>query len=187
MKVLKFITLIFIVFSVLSCHDSKKTPNERSIMESDDDNKLVFNHNLETKLLLSEMIIGSIDENNQFKFTSEEIKELVEKNYETTAQNDGFSVDFEDFDFIHEKDNNGYYMLTSRSEDIKTKTPISFGKNLRLQGNSSFVLDVSATSVSCTGCRRGCSPRRDSEGDGYCTDCKISNSNCTKTESIGGQ
>ena len=53
------------------------------------------------------------------------------------------------------------------------------------QKNTSFYVSATASTLVCEGCRRGCSPRREPNGDGYCTECKGKYKTCTKTESEG--
>lgn len=51
------------------------------------------------------------------------------------------------------------------------------------QKNGSFYINETASTLVCTGCRRGCSSRREPNGDGYCTACSGNYKTCTKTES----
>ncbi|WP_046758327.1 hypothetical protein [Kordia jejudonensis] len=55
---------------------------------------------------------------------------------------------------------------------------------LKRRGNEFEVSDT-ATIVSCTGCTVGCNPRRQSNGDGYCTVCTNDpEGKCEKTETL---
>lgn len=49
--------------------------------------------------------------------------------------------------------------------------------------NNEFRIVSKSSTLVCEGCRSGCSPRRKTNGDGYCTKCDYSSaSKCVKTE-----
>ena len=188
MKVLKFIPLVLFALLSISCNNSQRNSDKKNFINSNDDQKLalISKETKESSTSLKELVVGYLDEKGEFKFTSEEVKKTVEQTYHAIALKMGFDVDFNDFEYVPKEDNNGYYMLTSLSEDKKSGESVNLGKGLILnEMNRSFVFDQELSDVACTGCRRGCNPRREPNGDGYCTDCKITNSNCSKTETGG--
>ena len=51
--------------------------------------------------------------------------------------------------------------------------------------NDEFSIVSKSSTLVCEGCRSGCSPRRKTNGDGYCTKCDYSGaSKCVKTETV---
>lgn len=52
------------------------------------------------------------------------------------------------------------------------------------ESSNSYKLNGNPPILSCIGCTDGCSPRRKSNGDGYCTKCNGNYRSCTKTETI---
>lgn len=176
MKTYKVILSVLGVLIFNSCNESKKDGNgedyEQVAMSVDLDGISTFATE-----------IGYIDANNKFHFKSASIKDQVELEYENIVKNQGFTVDFEDFVFIEASNNNGYYMLEANAVD-KSGTTVNTARGVSVNAERKVFSDAEQTTVTCTGCRRGCSPRRKSNGDGYCTECDIPNSNCTKTETL---
>lgn len=78
-----------------------------------------------------------------------------------------------------------YYQLLADDETALTRC----GVKLVLDGGKFYeaIVNGGGSSVSCAGCTKGCSPRRDHNGDGWCTDCNEvigTTQNCSKTESL---
>jgi|GEM_PF-6572829 len=179
---MKTYNVILTVLGVLifnSCNESKKDSN------SEVNDQVAMSVDFERGSTFATEI-GYLDSNNKFHFKSASIKDQVEVDYENVAKDQGFTVDFEDFVFIDAANNNGYYMLEANGVD-KSGTTVNTAGGVTVNSSRAVFTDEEQTKITCSGCRRGCSPRRDSSGDGYCTECRIQNSNCTKTETLGGQ
>ncbi len=140
-------------------------------------------HNVGGKLMGENLSIGTIEQ-NKLIFKSQEIETLVKAYFRLVALKSGNDSYFEDFNYLSAKNNEGFDMLISSSYKIDSDESVNVGIDLTIN-KSDVVLKINGSQVVCVGCRRGCNPRRDSDGDGYCTDCEISNSNCTKSETGG--
>lgn len=178
MKVLK--TILFGLMSVvfMSCNENKKTTS----YENEASETLVMANNLKKEVVLASSI-GYLDERGEFHFASETVKNEVEVEYENIVRSQGFIVDFEDFTFIDASDNNGYYMLSTSALDTSGST-VNTARVVTIDAERLVFMDPEQSTITCSGCRRGCNPGKDSDGDGMCSDCKITNSNCTKTETL---
>ncbi len=137
------------------------------------------------------LIVGSLVD-NKFTSASDKLRGVLDLYFKLKGQQVGYDVDFSEseYEYINAENNNGYSMLISTGvckisgEYVSLGLNITFKKDNNTTVNRDVIIDEGST-LTCTGCRRGCSPRRESNGDGYCTDCQISNSNCTKTETEG--
>jgi len=117
--------------------------------------------------------------NDKFEFTN---KVALKKKWEETIKLQGYQVSLEK-DFIltvGDIENKGYesYILIAKSLDGTIKSAFELEK----KGNSFYKVDGSGT-VTCAGCRRGCDPKKNGS-NWECTDCKISNSNCSKSVTV---
>jgi len=195
LKKVTYLLLAMLFFACSSEHETKTAPTD--IIDSNEiQSKFLFREALkdldikiknfknEKKLELSnDLIIGQ--DNNGFVFKDENIKELISLQTKRVGLLTGYDIVISEFDLLKANDNNGYPMLIVKGYCNQSKEVLSVGLDLlKLEKGYSYRVEDPISSVVCAGCRRGCNPKRDSSGDGYCTDCKISNSNCTKTETL---
>lgn len=141
---------------------------------------------LSEKLTYESLFLGELDENEIL--TSSSLQSQILSLYaKWIAQEAGYAADFSQFEFLSEKDNNGYAMFISsgfckvKGENITISIDVKANENRSLT-----TLDPDPISkVVCTGCSFGCSPRRYDNGDGYCSVCNIYTSHeCVKSESL---
>jgi hypothetical protein len=132
----------------------------------------------------SKLILGSLD-NGKFKTTSEKIDDILSLYFKLIAQESNYNVDYNSFEFISAKENNGYPMLISRGVCKIKGESVSVGIGITESQTREAQLDNSLSTVVCSGCDVGCNPRRDKNGDGWCINC-ISSGTCKKTETLGG-
>lgn len=130
---------------------------------------------------------GNIDK-DQFITTSSETGNALKLYYRLSALKIGYDVEFNSFEFINAKENNGYPMLISNGTCKLTGEHLSMGINLSIDENNMAKAvggpgGGGTTTVTCTGCDVGCSPRRTVSGDGWCTNC-VSSGGCVKTETL---
>ena len=191
---------IILLFFIFSCSEETTTENKNKV-NSASEKSLIKARNydsgaffideikktkeaiskLESKLGKSkeEITIGKIL-NNEFIVKNEEYLNLV---FRLAALNSGFDSSFDkEYLYIPAIENNGFNMLVGDSYCNFKNVNIKLALNISKEDNSFRLADGST--VVCEGCRRGCNPRRDSNGDGYCTDCQINNSRCDKTETL---
>lgn len=196
---LKFKKIIFllVINIFFSCTNEIQNEDNKTVIDSEEvQSKFLFREALKDLDLEIEnfkktnnlevddtFIIGQ--DKSGFVFKNNITKELVTLNTKRIGLLTGFDVVVSEFNLLKAKDNNGYPMLIVKGYCNQTKEVLSIGLDL-LKSKEGYSLRVQdpISSIVCTGCRRGCSPKRDSSGDGYCTDCKITNSNCTKTETL---
>lgn len=200
MRKIKMLAFVVVLFSISSCSNENSTQNNTSnkigdsqdLLYSINMKSLIKSTKTEIKALENEsgffikdrkLVVGKLVD-NQFLLSSGIQLDILKKFYKLNGLQVGYDVEFSDFQFLSKEDNEGYDMLISKGISNKSDEDVSIGLDLIVSTNGDVVLK-SGSSVVCVGCRRGCSPKRDSEGDGYCTDCKINNSNCTKTETEG--
>jgi len=114
-------------------------------------------------------------------------KKLVDLTFKLAGLKSGYDATFTNYTFVDKNNNNGYNMIVAEGYCEIKKVNIKLGLNLSEDNSTSIIqykLLPGGSTLVCEGCRRGCSPRRRANGDGYCTDCEITNSNCKKIESI---
>lgn len=178
MKVFKTISFGLLAVVFLSCNENKKTiGNENEAGET-----LTTTNNLNKEVVLASSI-GYLDAQGEFHFASEKVKKEVGAEYEAIVRDLGFTVGFEDFKFIDASDNNGYYMLSASGLDT-SGTTVNTARIVTVNTERMVFINYEESTITCSGCRRGCNPGKDSDGDGMCSDCKITNSSCTKTETL---
>jgi len=178
MKTFKVVLLGVIAMVFLSCNENKKNNS----VENEDSQVLAISSEFNKEVEYGDSI-GYLDAQRTFHFTSETIKKEVEIEYENIVHNQGFTVDFEDFVFVEASDNNGYYMLSASGLDA-SGTTVNTARVVTLNAERMVFMNYEEPTITCSGCRRGCNPGKDGDGDGMCSDCKISGSNCTKTETL---
>lgn len=133
---------------------------------------------------IADLSIGDINGKN-FNITSEKINKILGLHFKLITQKIGYNVDYNEFEFLSGKENNGYPMLVSRGKCKITGEYVSLGINIIENTNGKTQITHEGTTVTCTGCEMGCSPRRYKNGDGWCTNCEVGSSqgtNCIKTE-----
>jgi hypothetical protein len=130
--------------------------------------------------------IGNIDENQRFQINNFQ-NQILSLHAKILGLEHNFIADFTNFVYVSADENNGYPMLISSGKCNISNENITIAVDIIVNQNSSAkVRNLAALSkLSCSGCIAGCSPRRASNGDGYCTACDAWTSHvCTKTESI---
>ena len=132
------------------------------------------------------MVIGSL-KNGNFEFNDAATKKAIALIFKRDLLKQGYLMDFNTFDLLEDRIGKG--LLRSKGECSISYESVYHAIDLDLELNreedgGTVVIIGGGSTLTCTGCRRGCSPRRESNGDGYCTDCKITNSSCKKTEEL---
>lgn len=132
----------------------------------------------------SKLVLGTF-ENNELVINSKKVREILSLYFKLVAQEANYDVDYNSFEYLIAKDNNGHSMLISRGVCKVKGEIVSIGINIIENQNRVPQLSDGLTTVVCSGCDVGCSPRRTPSGDGWCTNC-VSLGTCTKTETLGG-
>ena len=197
MSLFKKITYLFIISMFFACSDENQNQENESPIDSVEiQSKFLFREALKeldanfenfkkiNNIELSDyLIIGK--EKDGFIFKDDIKKQLVIFKTKRIGLLTGYDVVVSDFSLLKAIDNNGFPMLIVKGYCNQTKEPLTIGIDvLKLKDGYSLRVQDPISSIVCNGCRRGCNPKRDSAGDGYCTDCKITNSNCSKTETL---
>jgi hypothetical protein len=150
----KSLLSLIILFLLFSCN-------------KDDENSLLTNNTEIAKIVGGDIIISN---------KSDIISKI--ENVEKQKKSD-FKISKVYIDISKADDNDKIIMTQLIATNNDGSTKIAY---LLKKIDNNYFIDETASKLECTGCRRGCNPRRDIDGDGWCTDCKITNSNCTKTE-----
>ena len=150
----KLLLSLIVLFLLVSCN-------------KDDENSLLKNNTEIAKLVNGDIIISN---------KSDIISKI--ENIEKQKKSD-FKISKIYIDISKADDNDKINMTQLIATNNDGSTKIAY---LLKKIDNNYFIDETVSRLECTGCRRGCNPRRDSNGDGWCTDCKITNSNCTKTE-----
>ena len=196
MKNLRTLCLGLFATLILACTSEKPMPQESN-------NELIKTENLrllakETKqdlesLLKKEGFNGVSDknlsigklENNQFEMKSGNTEEILKLHFKLSTQEIGYDVNFKSFEYLSAKENNGFPMIISKGQCKISGENVSLGINVIHDKNGSTQMSRGGTTVTCTGCSAGCNPRRDGNGDGYCTACAPTTGHtCKKTETL---
>lgn len=140
----------------------------------------------ETTAKNGKMIVGYVN-NGVFTFRNNGMRRVTELTFKRNLLKEGYLTDCTTFDIVSDREDKG--LLRSKGEcsisfehvyhaiDLDTEIDVN-------DSNRLMVYFGLGSSVTCNGCRRGCNPRKDSNGDGYCTECKIANSSCSKSETL---
>ena len=187
-----FVIVLLNAVMLLSCSQDDMQQGEKQEVSKDTNYfELVTEASEEVHLL--EQKIGQSIKKNEFEvgqiksnvFVLEDGNSLLllKKYYNLLSLKSGHNVSIQDFSLVDAKSNNGYDMLVAEGVCEETSKRFKLAYNL-IVTNEVYRLDGSGSGLMCAGCRRGCNPKRDSAGDGYCTDCKINNSSCIKTETL---
>ncbi len=151
-NIVKICSLILLTFLMVKCTTESEKTND--IQKSD---------------LEKVAVLNSVD--NKVKVENLFIKKW-EKEVAITKPNFSLDTKFE----LEQIDNSEHLILIGTSKDGSIKTAIEVIK----KGNEYYYYRLGGT-ITCEGCRRGCNPEKDGDGDWSCTDCKFSNGSCKKT------
>ncbi|MGB6269433.1 MAG: hypothetical protein WBF67_10535 [Olleya sp.] len=165
MTLLKKVTYLLLAMLFFACSNENET-KANSNSKIDSENKFLGEE-------IAKMTDGQLKILNPEKLKFEFKKSAKKQGYSPEYSNEFRLTEGDEFNEDFES-----YLLIITSIDGSMKTAIEVVK----QGDS-FFMTYDGTTVTCTGCRRGCDPSK-KNGKWICSDCEIPNSNCTKTVSV---
>lgn len=123
-------------------------------------------------------------QNGKIVFTDQEaLISEIENNLRKVNSMDSELVDLK-IDYSEAIDNPKVEVIQLIASNFDRTVKISY--LVEVDNNQFKLANGESSVVTCTGCREGCNPKRDANGDGYCTKCTGTGDYkvCTKTESI---
>lgn len=124
---------------------------------------------------------------NEFNYTSKEIENIMNLYAKKLAFTSNRVLDIQQLSYLNHNQNNGYNMLVYKGVCKLTQEHLSVGIGIDISAKEDDTSHYQTVKISdgstvvCVGCKEGCEPRRDDNGDGICTPCE---GDCEKTESL---